>query len=233
MKPIWSPETASKAYIDTIKSCGLHQESGVAELISAMAAGWNSKLIVETWGQGGPITTSIGLEIASQHTGGHHVCVVDNEESRLEYSRAMEAAGVYSPEVIIGEPAEEAMAELAIQFQGIDFLVVDCMRSDFTRVLRQAKLSHKGAVLVCKNANVKSPAAASFRWGSVLGCRCRVVRTAFLPVGKGLDIAYVAAAANGSGCGGVNLATAAAKGVKRRWHKHVDRNSGELHVIRT
>ncbi|GMP95999.1 hypothetical protein CsSME_00044836 [Camellia sinensis var. sinensis] len=45
MKLVWSPETASKAYIDTVKSCELFQESSVAELISAMAGGWNASLI--------------------------------------------------------------------------------------------------------------------------------------------------------------------------------------------
>ncbi|CAI0420087.1 unnamed protein product [Linum tenue] len=46
--------------------------------------------------------------------------------------------------------------------EGIDFLVVDSRRKDFARALRAAKLSGRGAVLVCKNASSKQ--AASFRW---------------------------------------------------------------------
>ncbi|XP_018847740.1 uncharacterized protein LOC109011123 [Juglans regia] len=216
MKLVWSPETASKAYIDTVKSCELYQESGVAELVSAMAAGWNANFIVETWSQGGVMATSTGLAVASSHTGGRHVCIVPDEQSRSEYAQGMVEAGM-SPEVIVGEP-EEAMDELV----GIDFMVVDCRRKDFARILRLAKLSSRGAVLVCKNASSKS-AAASFKWRSVLdGGSQHLVRSVFLPVGMGLDIAHVAAAASGGNSG---------SGAKK-WIRHVDQQSGEEHVIR-
>lgn len=192
----------------------------MAELVSAMAAGWNAQLIVETWSQGGAIPTSVGLAIARAHTGGRHVCIVPDEGSRSEYAERMAEAGVSSPEIVVGE-AEEAMDNLA----GVDFLVVDGRRKDFSRVLRVAKLSSKGGVLVCKNA--ESRTASRFRWKSVVdegSSRC-VVRSVFLPVGKGLDIAHVSAvrANSGSaikGCGG------------KRWIKHFDQRSGELHVIR-
>ncbi|CAK9144275.1 unnamed protein product [Ilex paraguariensis] len=214
MKLVWSPETASKAYIDTVKSCELFNESSVAELISAMAAGWNAKLIVETWSQGGVMATSIGLAIASRHSGGRHVCIVSDEQSRSEYVEAIGKSGI-SPEVIVGQP-EEAMSSLI----GIDFLVVDCRRNDFARILRVARLGHRGAVLVCKNANSRT--ASDFRWRSVLDGKSRVVRSVFLPVGKGLDIANVAASGASSKSG---------KG-ESRWIKHIDRRSGEEYVIR-
>ncbi|CAN1333176.1 hypothetical protein LINPERPRIM_LOCUS35966 [Linum perenne] len=228
MKLVWSPETATKAYIDTVKACGISQESGVAELVAAMAAGWNAKFIVETWSHGGPVATSIGLAVASRHSGGRHVCVVPDESSRTEYLKAVAAAaaaaaegGVEVPagdEVVVGEP-EEVMERLI----GVDFVVVDSRRKDFARVLRAAKLSCRGAVLVCKNASSKQ--AASFRWRSVLdgGSTRRLVRSVYLPVGKGLDIAHVATS------GAVNSGQ---KGGQSKWIKHVDRESGEIHVIR-
>ncbi|CAN0841879.1 hypothetical protein LINGRAHAP2_LOCUS3439 [Linum grandiflorum] len=230
MKLVWSPETATKAYIDTVKACGISQESGVAELVAAMAAGWNAKFIVETWSRGGPVATSVGLAVASRHTGGRHVCVVADESSRSEYQKAFmqqAAAGggvdVVLPageEVVVGEP-EEVMERLV----GVDFMVVDSKRKDFGRVLRAAKLSSKGAVLVCKNASSKQ--AASFRWRSVLdgGSTRRLVRSVYLPVGKGLDIAHVATSGAAGNSGGQG------KGGSR-WIKHVDRESGEIHVIR-
>lgn len=189
----------------------------MAELVSAMSAGWNAKFIVETWSQGGPTATSIGLAVASRHTGGRHACVVPDERSRSEYVRAMNEAGM-SPEVIVGEP-EEVMDGLV----GIDFLVVDSKRKDFARVLRQAKLSNRGAVLVCKNASFKS--ASGFRWRSVIdGGSRRLVRSVFLPVGKGLDMAHVGSSGGASSSG---------KGEgKGRWIKHIDQRSGEEHVIR-
>ncbi|CAI0420086.1 unnamed protein product [Linum tenue] len=122
-----------------------------------MAAGWNAKFIVETWSRGGPVATSIGLAVASRHSGGRHVCVVPDENSRSEYLQALRQAGGAANQVVVGE-AEEVMQGL----EGIDFLVVDSRRKDFARALRAAKLSGRGAVLVCKNASSKQ--AASFRW---------------------------------------------------------------------
>lgn len=250
MKLSWSPDSASKAYLDTVKSvsqylyilyiipffllyvlldffsnndffiitCQISRESGVAELMAAMAAGWNAQFIVETYTQGGPTSTSLGLSIARSHTGGRHVCIVPDETSGSEYTRIMSEAGVSClPDIVIGE-AEEVMEGLV----GVDFLVVDCRRKDFMRVLRLAKLSVKGGVMVCKNAYSRS-GFSRFRWRSVVdeeASRRRVVRSVFLPVGEGLDIAHVSAVAGGNG------------GVRRRWIKHFDQRSGELYVIR-
>ncbi|CAI8609675.1 unnamed protein product [Vicia faba] len=223
MKLVWSPETASKAYIDTVQSCKVLRGSGVAELISAMAAGWNAKVIVETWSEGGAIETSIGLAIARKHTNGRHVCIVPNERSRLEYYDRMGETGA-STEIIVGE-AEEVMERFV---EEIDFMVVDCNGSnDFSRVLKVAKLSEKGAVLVCKNANMRG---GGFKWENVVGEEGglpsrRVVRSVFLPVGKGLDMAHVSAV-------GGNLGKDGRGRSGKRWIRHVDQRSGEMHVIR-
>ena len=64
------------------------------EFISAMAAGWNSQLVVETWSQGGRITTSVGLAVARSHTCGRHVCVVSNERVRSKYVERIGKVGV-------------------------------------------------------------------------------------------------------------------------------------------
>ncbi|KAF8412376.1 hypothetical protein HHK36_000340 [Tetracentron sinense] len=216
MKLVWSPETASKAYIDTVKLCELFEESGVAELVSAMAGGWNTKLIVEAWSRGGVTATSVGLAVASRHSGGRHVCIVPDEQSKSEYVEAMRKVGI-SPEIIVGG-AEETMGRLS----GVDFLVVDCQRRDFVRILRLAKLSNKGAVLICKNANPRTD--LGFRWRGVLGNGSSIVKSVFLPVGKGLEIAHVAAAGS---VGNLN----SGKGTSR-WIRHIDQQSGEEHVFR-
>ncbi|KZV49105.1 hypothetical protein F511_27810 [Dorcoceras hygrometricum] len=214
MKLVWSPETASKAYIETVKSCGLLKQSSVAELVSAMAAGWDAKLIVETWSRGGAISTSIGLAIARNHTKGRHVCVVPDEDSKSEYEGSMARSG-HSAEIIVGEP-EEAMEGL----QGVDFLVVDSSVKGFARILRVARLGHRGAVLMCKNAS--SRVASDFRWRGVLDRESRIVRSVFLPVGQGLDMAHVGAKVEGP----------PRRNGESRWIKHVDRKSGEEFVFR-
>ncbi|WCJ26035.1 hypothetical protein M5689_007884 [Euphorbia peplus] len=214
MKLVWSPDTALKAYIDTVQSCKLFQESSVAELISAMAAGWNAQHIVETWSHGGVIATSIGLAIASRHTGGRHVCIVPDEQSRSEYADTMTEAGM-SPEILVGQ-AEDVMEKLV----DIDFLVVDSRQKDYATILRLAKFGSRGAVMVCKNANARP---SSFRWRNIVeeGSR-RLVRRVYLPVGKGLDVAHVGSSGGKSG---------PSKG-KKKWITHIDSQSGEEHVIR-
>ncbi|KAL4373074.1 hypothetical protein HN51_007051 [Arachis hypogaea] len=226
MKLVWSPERASNAYIDTVKSCKLYRQSGVAEMVSAMAAGWNAQVIVETWSQGGLIATSVGLAIARRHTGGRHVCIVPDERSRSEYAASMGEAGML-PEIMVGEP-EEVMAELT----GIDFLVVDSRRKDFPRVLRLAKLSNNGAVLLCKNTGFS---LSSVKWWNLLGGHGSsrgVVRSVFLPVGKGLDMAHVSSSATTGGTS-VNSQSSVRGNNGKRWIKHVDQRSGDVHYIRT
>ncbi|KAK8570470.1 hypothetical protein V6N13_003147 [Hibiscus sabdariffa] len=99
---------------------------------------------------------------------------------------------------------------------GVDFLVVDSKRKDFARVLRHAKLSHKGAVLACKNAcgagTGTGRAISGFRWHWVLERGTRVVRSVFLPVGQGLDIAHI----------GADAGVVGSKKSCSRWIKHID-----------
>ncbi|KAH1266523.1 hypothetical protein GmHk_01G002005 [Glycine max] len=238
MKLVWSPESALQAYIDTavlfllwlfvyyvncflalLSPCEKFKETGVPELLSAMAAGWNTKFIVESWSYGGPIAASVGLAVAARNTGARHVCIVPDERSRAQYIKALAEMGVSPPpEVVVGE-AEVAVSQLA----GLDFLVVDCKRKEFARVLRVAKVGPKGAVLACKNAWQRN-FCGGFRWSVVLQKGVRVVRSVFLPVGKGLDIAYIGSSRSGA-------AATASKG-PRRWIKHIDQQSGEEHLFR-
>lgn len=231
MKLVWSPETALKAYIDTVKSvstfqpqqqCEKFKESGVAELLSSMAAGWNTKFIVECYSHGGPIAASVGLAVAARNTGARHVCIVPDEGSRLQYTKALAEMGVSPPpEIVLGE-AQTVIKSL----DGLDFLVVDCRLRDFARVLKVAKVSTRGAVLACKNAWQRSN-VSWFKWNMVLERGTRVVRSVFLPVGKGLDIAYI-----GSRIGGGAASSSASKGTPSRWIKLIDQKSGEEHLYR-
>ncbi|XP_020240395.1 uncharacterized protein LOC109819176 [Cajanus cajan] len=221
MKLVWSPEDALKAYIDTVKSCEKLKETGVAELLSAMAAGWNTKFIVESWSYGGAIAASVGLAVAARNTGARHVCIVPDERSRLQYTKALAEAGVSAPAEVVAGEAEAAVARLS----GLDFLVVDCRRREFARVLRVAKVSPRGAVLACKNAWHRN-SCGGFRWSVVLQRGVRVVRSVFLPVGKGLDIAYI-----GSGSRTLPPPPTSSK-APSRWIKHIDQQSGEEHLFR-
>ncbi|ESQ43997.1 hypothetical protein EUTSA_v10006225mg [Eutrema salsugineum] len=216
MKLVWSPETASNAYIHTVRTCKHYKESSAAEYLSATAAGWNTRMIVETWTRGDPIATSVGLAVAAIHTCGKHVCIVPDEESRSEYEAVMKGAVTSeATEVLIGESAENLVERLS----GVDFMVVDSKRREFVKALGSANTSKRGAVLVCKNATQKS--IPGFKWHGVLRRGTRVVRSVFLPVGRGLDIAHVGAS------GGGDLMK-----LPSRWIKHIDPRSGEEHLFK-
>lgn len=195
--------------------CKIFKDSSVAELISAMAAGWNAKLMVETWSRGGAIATSIALAFASHHTNGTHVCIVPDIFSRTEYLKAMEIPG-FTPQVIVGEP-DQVFQTLT----GIDFLVLNCEKDNFSRILKVVKLGHRGAVLVSKNvSSTMGSSSSEFRWRGVVEGGSRLVRTRILPVGDGLDIAHVGAV------------TSSGKKVQSKWIRRFDRQSGEEFVFR-
>ncbi|KAG5070940.1 hypothetical protein AAZX31_03G023400 [Glycine max] len=227
MKLVWSPESALQAYIDTVKSCEKFKETGVPELLSAMAAGWNTKFIVESWSYGGPIAASVGLAVAARNTGARHVCIVPDERSKMQYITALAEMGVSPPPEVVAGEAEAAVARLA----GLDFLVVDCKRKEFARVLRVAKVGPKGAVLACKNAWQRN-FCGGFRWNMVLQKGVRIVRSVFLPVGKGLDIAYIGSSRSGVSPAPPPPPATTSKTRPSRWIKHIDQQSGEEHLFR-
>ncbi|CAN8240707.1 unnamed protein product [Cochlearia groenlandica] len=226
MKLIWSPETASKAYIDTVKSSEKLRTPGAAELVAAMAAGWNATLIVETWSEGETIAISLGLNVASQHTNARHICIVPNAISQTAYLQAMITQSCSNlPETIIINDEENAAKNTMETLQEIDFLVIDWDQNDFVaNVLRNAKFGSRGAVVVCKNGYRRN--ASCFSWTKAFSDR-RVVRTVTLPFSGGLEIAHVAAAAAVRSTGKNNN-----NNNKRKWIKHIDQRSGEENIIR-
>ncbi|KAI7738121.1 hypothetical protein M8C21_014530 [Ambrosia artemisiifolia] len=216
MKLVWSPDTASKAYIDTVTTCKKFTESDHVELISAMAGGWKPRLIIEAWSIGSNITTSIGLGIAARHLGARYVCIVQNKRAKLEYESAMNNHGSPVPELVVGD-AKDVMARLP----EVEFMVVDGRRKDLHELFRMAKLSHRGAVLLCTNG--RQCFMNGFGWELVIGDKSRLVRAAVIPVGQGLYIAYVRKKRESD------------KALVRkcsRWITRIDQKTGEEHVFR-
>ncbi|XP_040870252.1 uncharacterized protein [Glycine max] len=70
MNLVWCLELALKAYMNTVKSCEKLKELGVPELLSAMAAGWNTKFIVESWVMR---MAKVGPKGAVLHARMHHI----------------------------------------------------------------------------------------------------------------------------------------------------------------
>ncbi|XP_020085115.1 uncharacterized protein LOC109707975 [Ananas comosus] len=141
MKLVWCPEMASKAYIDGVKTLAERElaDTDVAELVSAMAGGWNAQLIVEAPAPAPHDVAAITLALsaAARHTGARYVCVYPDRNSAAEHPA----------EVVVGEAAE-AMGGL----EGVDLLVVDARRGDAAAAVAAARPGPRGMVVVQHHA---------------------------------------------------------------------------------
>ena len=134
MKLVWCPDTASKAYIDGVRAIANDASADgspeLAELVAAMAGGWNAQLIVDApyvdvdaspspSSSRRPPATSLSLAAAARRTGGRYARVdVSPEES--DHSGSSSSA------------TEAAMARL----EAVDLLLLDARRRDAAAVLR-------------------------------------------------------------------------------------------------
>ncbi|XP_062217364.1 uncharacterized protein LOC133917489 [Phragmites australis] len=229
MKLVWCPDMSSKAYIDGVKVLAdrddLAGSAELAELVCAMAGGWNAQLVVEapdvsaaSSSRPRAAATSLALAAAARRTGGRYACVLPDADSAAAYAVAG-AAPSSSPTVVVGE-AGEAMARL----EGVDLLVVDARRRDAAAVLRAARPGPRGMVVVRhrdgRRCGPTALAAASMAAGT------RVVRSVYLPIGKGVEVLHV-------GVGkGPSLQSRSGGRVASRWIRHVNHDTGEEHVFR-
>lgn len=240
---MWCPEVASKAYIDGVRALAGHDDlagsAEVAELVAAMAGGWNAQLVVEapdvpaqsSISSSRPPATCLALAAAARRTGGRYACVLPEGGSA---SAAAVFAGVRSqedadagaespspsPTVVVASDADEAMARL----EGVDLLVIDARRRDAAAVLRAARPGARGMVVVRhgdgRRRGATALAAASMAAGT------RVVRSVYLPIGKGVEVLHV-----GVGKGPSLHSRGGARGTGR-WIRHVNHDTGEEHVFR-
>ncbi|XP_066392989.1 uncharacterized protein [Miscanthus floridulus] len=224
MKLVWCPDTASKAYIDGVRAIANDASADgspeLAELVAAMAGGWNAQLIVDASDTTPPSTstsrrppaTSLSLAAAARRTGGCYARVdVSPEES--DHSGSSSSA------------TEAAMARL----EAVDLLVLDARRRDAAAVLRAARPGPRGMVVVRHGIGCVRRRAPGPPWGMAAGTR--VVRAAYLPIGAGgVEVLHV-------GVGkGPSLPThqhsRRPSGGRGRWIRHVNHLTGEEHVFR-
>ncbi|CAN6244238.1 unnamed protein product [Urochloa humidicola] len=238
MKLVWCPEVASKAYIDGVRALAgrddLAGSAEVAELVAAMAGGWNAQLVVEApdvssaQSPSRPASTSLALAAAARRTGGRYACLLP-EGGTASASAAAVYAGVVgpqegadagaepSPAAVVAGDADEAMARL----EGVDLLVIDARRRDAAAVLRAARPGARGMVVVHHGDGRRGGATASMAAGT------RLVRSVFLPIGKGVEVLHV-----GVGKGPSLHSRGSGRGSTGRWIRHVNHDTGEEHVFR-
>ncbi|CAL5058406.1 unnamed protein product [Urochloa decumbens] len=231
MKLVWCPEVASKAYIDGVRALAgrddLAGSAEVAELVAAMAGGWNAQLVVEApdessaQSSSSPPATSLALAAAARRTGGRYARVLpEGGTSAAVYAGDVgpqadaDAGAEPSPTTaVVAGDADEAMAGL----EGVDLLVIDARRRDAAAVLRAARPGARGMVVVRHGDARRRGAAASMAAGT------RLVRSVFLPIGKGVEVLHV-----GVGKG----PSLHSRGTAGRWIRHVNHDTGEEHVFR-
>lgn len=232
MKLVWCPDTASKAYIDGVRAIAAAADysdgGGSAELVAAMAGGWNAQLIVDAPADcappppppsapspNSPPATSLALAAAARHTGGRY--------ARLDAHPDEPAAAAAA--------AKAAMARL----EGVDLLVLDARRRDAAAVLRAARPGPRGMVVVLRHADNTAASASAAPLGR-MAAGTRLVRAAYLPIDAGgLEVLHV-------GVGeGPSLPTTTTQqhghsrrrhGPGGRWIRHVNHRTGEEHVFR-
>jgi len=243
MKLVWCPEMASKAYIDGVRAlAGLNDLAGsaeVAELVAAMAGGWNAQLVVEAPGASAqpssssspPPATSVALAAAARRTGGRYASVlpegdVDSTSAPAVYAGFVGPeedadAGAESQTVVVGGDADEAMAQL----EGVDLLVIDARRQDEAAVLRAARPGERGMVVV-RHGHGRRRGATALAAATSMAAGTRLVRSVYLPIGKGVEVLHV-------GVGkGPSLQGRGGRRATGRWIRQVNHNTGEEHVFR-
>ena len=235
MKLVWCPDTASKAYIDGVRAIANDAASPatdgspeLAELVAAMAGGWNAQLIVDApyvdvdaspppSSSRRPPATRLALAAAARRTGGRYARL-DNDNDGAATQEAINSGSSSSA-------AEAAMARL----EGVDLLVLDARRRDAAAVLRAARPGPRGMVVVRHGIGCVRRRAPAPPWGMAAGTR--VVRAAYLPIGAGgVEVLHV-------GVGkGPSLPThqhsRRPSSGRGRWIHHVNHRTGEEHVFR-
>ncbi|XP_066393153.1 uncharacterized protein [Miscanthus floridulus] len=243
MKLVWCPDTASKAYIDGVRAiAGNDSADGspeLAELVAAMAGGWNAQLIVDApyvdvdaspppFSSRRPPATSLALAAAARRTGGRYARLDnDNDNDGATTQEAINS----------GSSSSATEAAMAARLEGVDLLVLDARRRDAAAVLTAARPGPRGMVVVrhgdTTGGGVRRRAAASASatapWGT-MAAGTRVVRAAYLPIGAGgVEVLHV-------GVGkGPSLPTAlqqSRRSGRGRWIRHVNHSTGEEHVFR-
>eukprot|EP01018_Ginkgo_biloba_P018272 Gb_25367 [translate_table: standard] len=153
----WSPEIALNAYLDAINLCNLYDERrhgvcfktltepNITEMMSALAAGMNAKLMVEICSGG--VHFTIGLAAAARQTGGRLVCILGKASTLPESVEAIRKLGLQdTTEFVVGDAKE-----LLAGYTNIDFAVINCKEEGHSGLLDLLRLSPRGAVVVANN----------------------------------------------------------------------------------
>jgi predicted O-methyltransferase YrrM len=147
-----------------------------AEFICALAAGIGARRLLEVGGSSG--LSTIALAAAARHTAGRLVSI-EIEPVRQDLARRRLAALGLADfvEFVLGDAAD-----LLPQFEGLEFVLIDCEKEDYERFLRLLNLSPR-AIVVADNI------LSHDLWEYVNAVRTYPgIESVTLPIGKGLEV---------------------------------------------
>ncbi|KAK3195011.1 hypothetical protein Dsin_026321 [Dipteronia sinensis] len=149
----WSPENATKAYLQALKMGKRDNEPDIAEFISAIAAGNNAQLMVMACSNVA-VSTALALVAAAHQTGGRVVCILSGlNNANIQVSK--EALGPHANciEFVAGDAQRLLMDHE--EYKCADFVLIDCNLDDHKGAFRAAKectSNHGGGLIVGYNA---------------------------------------------------------------------------------
>ncbi|KAG8363253.1 hypothetical protein BUALT_Bualt19G0003000 [Buddleja alternifolia] len=234
----WSSKSATNAYLDALKLCSKckkecnsceTQTPQSNEFISALAAGMSSKLIVEITSD--VSSSTIALAAAARQTGGKLVCILP--EPKLNKSqKAIKDSGLSEMvEFKTGDPVE-----ILLDYENIDFSLVDCKADDYKKLLENLDVNLKRSVVVANNLLGGEKGFG----GCLKGVENKTeVRSMKHPIGVGMEVTMIGKSNNigRSKSGGYNMRAERKRGIvkktdKSKWVFEVDEKSGEEHIFR-
>lgn len=208
----WSAENATNAFLKTLKMGERGNAPNVTEFISAMAGGNNSQLMVMAC-SGHPRSALLGLVAAAHQTGGRVVCILRSQQEMHAIKETLLLGEEYANfvEFVIGHDVKTLLAS---DYEGADFVLIDCKLEDFQQVFEVAQqvVGVKGALIVGYNALHEGPKLSFDHKGY------------FLPIGEGLLVSKL------RGCEGKKIGGGG--GRRSHWVVEVDKCTGEEHLYR-
>ena len=151
-------------------------EPDSAEFISALAAGAHAKRLLEIGGSSG--ISTIALAAAARVTGGRLVSIEIEPARQAESKETLGDLGLDGHvDYVLGDAGT-----VLDRYEGLEFVLIDCEKEDYTRFFDQLKLA-PGAIVVADNI------VSHDLWEYVRHVR-RVpfIESVTLPIGKGLEV---------------------------------------------
>ncbi|MQM06692.1 hypothetical protein Taro_039519, partial [Colocasia esculenta] len=237
----WSPKSAAKAYLDTLKLCKddnerKHEQSKslepeCTEFLSALAAGMRAQLIVEVSTEASAST--IALAAAARQTGGRLVCILPKPDILEESKEVIKESGLNDMvEFKVGDPYK-----LLPSYENIDFSLVDCTTEANTGLLKLLDMNPKRAVVVANNLMGGREGLC----GVIRGLNGKgSVRSMKHPIGNGMEVTMIGDSDEFADVDTKEVPRERKKGKaslrrrpsKSRWVMEVDKESGEEHIFR-